>query len=213
MLYLRPFASTGAIAETEVQLMPVPGAGKVLSGLVMDRTEADFEAGVEQALRPAGLLVALGEPDGHIGAGRIAGLEADWQRAADRLMEAARLIVLLPSIRGGTLWEVERLLAGGLIANTNVIDPPNNEAPGKAGYSHSREWGEPSRRVCRVRFQLAAERSRRHALLVRGLGGAHPVKAGLRARFCQHPGLCRAGSRRRAGRARSQSIERKRAHA
>ena len=88
-----------------------------------------------------GPLVALGEPMEHVGAGRIRIGEDQWRDAVKLLSDHAALIILLPSSRPGTLWEVERLLESGLIARTIIVDPPN-AAGGKNHYDQGSEWAQ-----------------------------------------------------------------------
>jgi hypothetical protein len=55
-------------------------------------------------------LVALGEHDALIfGAGLAYSSEAEWREAFSALAEAVRLIVIVPSSRPGTLWELSQL--------------------------------------------------------------------------------------------------------
>ena len=144
-LYLRPFASTdhiGANVDKFVRMRPVAG-GPTMLAMGSDRLE--FESVVEQALRPIGPLVALGKPLEHRGAGRIEVSDGDWQDAILRLMAAARLIVLLPSSRPGTTWEVRTLLAAGRLAKTIVVDPPDHLGRSDRDYDPSAEWHEVRR--------------------------------------------------------------------
>jgi hypothetical protein len=135
-LYLRPFSSTNVFLE-EVLARQSFGA----SVFVATSTQFELEQQIEQATRRVGPLVALGEPLEHIGAGRIRIGEDQWRDAVKVLSDHAALIILLPSSRPGTLWEVERLLESGLIARTVVVDPPN--APGgRSHYDPGSEWAQ-----------------------------------------------------------------------
>jgi|GEM_PF-2790449 len=140
VLYLRPFASTDRIDTYTAQTFEIQGAqpGMVSHGLAPQRME--FERQVEEALRPFGLLVGLGRPLEHLGAGRIQISDEDWKMTIRRLMDAADLIVLLPSARGGTIWEVDQLLESGAIAKTIVIDPPNPPDAVADGFDLAAEW-------------------------------------------------------------------------
>ncbi len=130
-LYLRPFLSTGAFSEIS------PGvAGMPLSGL--GGAEIELEAQIESAVRPLGRMVALGLPLEHIGAGRILVDEADWKGAIRLLMKQAKLIIMLPSSRQGTLEEIDMVLGSDLIERTVFIDPPNLAR--KARFDHAADW-------------------------------------------------------------------------
>ncbi len=141
-LYLRPFASTdhiGTEVERFVRMRPVAGGPTILA---MGSDRLEFESILERALRPIGPLVALGAPLEHMGAGRIRVDDSQWQDAIERLMEAARLIVLLPSSRPGTTWEVRTLLSAGRLAKTIVVDPPDHLGRSDRDYDPSAEWQE-----------------------------------------------------------------------
>ena len=140
-LYLRPFASTNEIdVETARTIQIKGGVGAATHLVAADRLE--FEAEIEKSLRGIGPLVALGQPLEHRGAGRILVEDAVWREAITALMSASRLIVLLPSSRAGTHWEVDRLLSEpDLMAKTVVIDPPDGSGPEDASeYDPAREW-------------------------------------------------------------------------
>lgn len=141
-LYLRPFASTDAIGETDAHFVQVQATRPGPIQLAMGADRLEFEAQIEKALRPLGALVALGQPLEHEGAGRIPVTDGAWQDAIAALMEAAQLIILLPSSRPGTNWEVERILTGGYLPKTLVVDPPNTAGSKSRTYDHAREWAD-----------------------------------------------------------------------
>jgi hypothetical protein len=132
-VYLRPFASTGEISDVSISA-PVPG----LSGVNFGGEEIELEAQMERAVRPLGPLVALGRPLEHIGAGRILVGEDEWRGAIKLLLSKARLIIMLPSARLGTLEEVEMIIDSGLIGRAVLIDPPNMSASKK--FNQPEEW-------------------------------------------------------------------------
>lgn len=134
-LYLRPFASTG-VFETVGMGAATGGAGGSISALVGAKIE--LEAQMERAVRPLGRLVALGRPLEHIGAGRLQVDDDKWKEAVRLLMSKARLLIVLPSSRIGTLDEIEMILESGLIERTVVIDPPNISQ--SKDFDHSAEW-------------------------------------------------------------------------
>jgi hypothetical protein len=106
-LYLRPFESVNRMT------IQAPSGPDSL-GKVTDFEEILLKA-VEGLYRGPhrlwGLsLVALGEHDALIfGAGLAYSGEAEWQEAFSTLAEAVRLIVIVPSARPGTLWELSQL--------------------------------------------------------------------------------------------------------
>ncbi len=149
-LYLRPFASTDEIDQSAAFATPL-AAGDVTHIAIGD-DRAELEAEIEWALRPIGPLVALGAPMEHQGAGRILVQDTEWRDAVRRLVDAARLIVLLPSSRMGTLWEVRQLLNGEALAKTLIIDPPNDHPEDSDRFKAAAEWDA-------VRAAFAADRS------------------------------------------------------
>lgn len=151
-LYLRPFASTNVISAT---------GGFI--GFVAERVE--LEGQVERATRPIGGLVALGAPLEHIGAGRIQVPDTEWRAAIDLLLKHARLIVMLPSSRQGTLEEISMILGSDLVTRTVLIDPPNLGS--SKHYDHAREWAKLQQVFSKAQFELPAE-ERRGALLYYG---------------------------------------------
>jgi hypothetical protein len=108
-LYLRPFAVTG-----------------VLEVDVSDRWDekVELESVLAEALWPLGPVVALGQPGEHLGAGRIAVDEEEWRQAVEKLMRQAQRILLIPSNRPGTLWEIQRILDLELLSRTIFVMPP-----------------------------------------------------------------------------------------
>ncbi len=135
VLYLRPFASTDAIADTDTHVIHAGDPAMVTAAT--ERLE--FEAQIERAVRPIGQLVALGAPLEHEGAGRILTSEDRWRDEAAALMDAATLIILLPSPNAGTLWEVDQLVGTDRMRKTIVIDPPN-AASERPDYDPAAEW-------------------------------------------------------------------------
>jgi hypothetical protein len=137
-LYLRPFASTNAVQEDVIAPMSFAvGGGLFLAG----STRFELEQQIERATRSLGPLVALGEPLEHVGAGRIRVEEDTWRGAVEVLTGSADLIVLLPSSRAGTLWEVERILSSDLISRTVFVDPPNRVRKDST-YAQGAEWAQ-----------------------------------------------------------------------
>lgn len=160
-VYLRPFASTGAFSQTFATAAIGPGA------LAGETTE--LEAQIERALRPLGPLVALGAPLEHIGAGRIKVADDAWQEAIKLLLSHARLIVMLPSSRAGTLHEIDMILSSDLIRRAVLIDPPN--LGGSKLFNQAAEWSKVKEAFERHRFELP-EDNKGGSLLFYGDGRA-----------------------------------------
>lgn len=150
-LYLRPFATTNEIEQNVLSPM-VAGASSSSFSYVSSRYE--LERQIERATRKVGPLVALGEPLEHIGAGRVKVTDDTWQRAVELLSDHAALIVLLPSSRAGTLWEVERILNSDLVKRTVMIDPPNGEGRWGRKYSQADEWGQVRSAFAKRGFEI-----------------------------------------------------------
>ncbi len=140
VLYLRPFASTDQIATEDLRAIAVRNDPSGPVSHVIGTERFEFEAELERALRPIGPLVALGHPMEHLGAGRIPATDDDWTQAIAPLMDAACLIVLLPSPRPGTSWEVERILTSGALYRTIVVDPPDDHENDDSAYDPAQEW-------------------------------------------------------------------------
>jgi hypothetical protein len=111
VLYLRPFATTGAITAS---FNDVEGT-------------TEFEAFMRRTVDKSAPLVALGLPsDTKEGAGRIRVEDADWQRIAMKLMLAAKAIIVLPGPQEGTIWEIDNILANDdLRAKSVFVRPPS----------------------------------------------------------------------------------------
>jgi hypothetical protein len=135
-LYLRPFAATNEIDDEVLQ--PI-AAGMPMLSFAFAPARYELEQQIERATRDVGPLVALGEPLEHVGAGRVRVTDDTWQDAVRLLTRHAALIVLLPSARPGTLWEIEHILDTGLVERTVMIDPPNLSRKGDR-YHQENEW-------------------------------------------------------------------------
>ncbi len=138
VLYLRPFASTDQIDAEVAKSVRVSGPTGTQVVFATDRIE--FEEQIEKALRPFGLLVGLGRPLEHIGAGRIVVSDEIWKQAISAMMDHSELIVLLPSSIGGTSWEVGELMKSGRMNKTIVVDPPNAAGARRPDYNPAAEW-------------------------------------------------------------------------
>jgi hypothetical protein len=143
ILYLRPFASTNAV--------------HVIVRINYKSTmTVELEEELAIAVRPIGHLITLGESLEHFGAGRIVSSEAGWQEAARRLIHHAALIIVLPSTRPGTLWEIEYLLANGYMRKTVFLDVPNIRVA-SSHFAQQTEWAGVGALVTASGYQWPAD--------------------------------------------------------
>lgn len=174
VLYLRPFASTDKVSDEGFGHMPAPLRAGLAGNIMSAPDRFELEAQLEHAVRPIGTLVGLGAPLEHIGAGRILTSDANWQDVIQKLMSYAKLIILLPSSREGTLWEIERLIDTGHIKRTILIDPPNGSVRGGA-FDHAVEWDDIRYVMAERGYDLPPD-NRRGAMLFFGTE-KHPILA------------------------------------
>jgi hypothetical protein len=113
-LYLRAFATTGKLPQAanhhpyEARYRPV-----------FD----DMEEALAKAMEPSAPMVALGLPGEHIGGGRIETTEESWRESFERLASSAKVLLLLPSARPGTLHEIGWIDERGLWPKTVLFMP------------------------------------------------------------------------------------------
>ncbi len=100
-------------------------------------------------------MIALGAPLEHIGAGRIQVGDNAWREAIALLLKHARLIVVLPSSRAGTLQEIGIILGSALVTRTVMIDPPNLGTT--KAYNHAIEWAKVQAAFKEASFYLPDE--------------------------------------------------------
>lgn len=117
-LYLRAFETTAR--------MPYE-AGFSVSAVDLrqaDDAETDLETGLAEAVEGDIPLVALGKPGEHHGAGRILTSDDRWQSDLALLADKATILFMVPSVRPGTLWEVDRIISDRLLHKTIWFQPP-----------------------------------------------------------------------------------------
>lgn len=107
-LYLRPFLSTGKLVVKNPEYSFIPSVSRFTEGEFID-TETLFA----RVLEPSTKLVAFGRPGEHIGGGRVLATEEEWRDRFANLAERATGILLVPSHREGTLWEMRWLKEHG----------------------------------------------------------------------------------------------------
>ena len=117
-LYLRAFETTGRLNVPLFLRLRKLSIG--FNSLVTN----DLESYVSQAISRVGPMVALGHPGETIGAGRILTGEESWKTDIGTLMKRAKGILLVPSDRPGTLWEIDTLKQEGLLGKVIFVMPP-----------------------------------------------------------------------------------------
>ena len=115
-LYLRTFGVTGALPTGQ---QPLETVSPLLRGPVLD-----FETLLAEAVEPFAPLVGLGQPGEHLGAGRIRTDDTAWQDFVLRLANRAEMILVIPSGRPGTAWELKTLAGGDLWKKAVYLMPP-----------------------------------------------------------------------------------------
>jgi hypothetical protein len=118
-LYLRAFETTGKL-HVPLYLRLRRKFIWVGQRLVTD----DLESYASLAVGSVAPLIALGKPGEAIGAGRIVTDDASWQADIITLMRRAKGILLVPSERPGTVWEMDTLKREGLLSKVVFIMPP-----------------------------------------------------------------------------------------
>jgi hypothetical protein len=100
----------------------------------------DLETTLAYSLRDMLPIVALGQPGEHLGAGRIETTDEHWQEEILRLMDNARLILIVPSHRPGTVWEILTLREEQYLSKTIFIMPPDRAEIKLEGLPYSALW-------------------------------------------------------------------------
>lgn len=119
ILYLRAFTTTSRLR---------------LSGM-------DMETVIAYSVAPYLPMIALGEPGEHVGAGRVLTTEQEWRSLVLKLIDRAPMILVVPSNRAGTLWEVGQLRDRSCLNKTVFLMPPASisELPVKQDWQQARE--------------------------------------------------------------------------
>lgn len=118
-VYLRPFGSENLLATQPYS---------VVSGEIPQHIDA--ESLLQRALAPRLSLVALGAPAAQQASGRFVAGEDAWQETASLLIRWARLLILLPSDRAGTMWEIRAIVQEGVLDRTIFLMPETPPAGG-----------------------------------------------------------------------------------
>jgi hypothetical protein len=120
-LYLRAFETTGRLHVPLFLRLRKISIG--LNRLVTN----DVESYVSSAIRRIAPLVALGRAGEAIGAGRIVTDDDHWKADIRVLMDRAKAILVVPSDRPGTMWEIETLKNSDLLHKVIFIMPPRSK--------------------------------------------------------------------------------------
>jgi hypothetical protein len=152
-LYLRAFETTGRLH------IPLFLRLRKLSVGMSSLSTNDVESHLSDAIRRIGPLIALGHPGETFGAGRIDTDDSKWTADIRVLMARARGILLVPSHRPGTLWEIETLKNEGWLAKCIFIMPPR-----AVGELDTKQRWEVARQALAL-HQLDAPEYQEHGLL------------------------------------------------
>jgi hypothetical protein len=152
LVYLRAFETTGKLKAPWFMFANDLGLQRLRS--------TEQESYLAWAVRKLGPLVALGEPGEHLGAGRIKTTDADWQQAVKALVGKAKAVLIIPSDRPGTLWEVQYLRSEGLLPKTVFIMPPEAR-----GFDWRARWNDARKAL--GDFGAALPEYDRHGLMFR----------------------------------------------
>lgn len=144
-LYLRAFVTTDAYRGQDVKYVKMMAAQQTALAFVPFGTSVgavinaqgaakkdpeqarELELALVKAVGATAPLVCLGAPLEHRGAGRAKVADAAWQDAVRLFCEKAELIILAPSERPGTRWEVDYVLENGLMDRCVIINLPDQE--------------------------------------------------------------------------------------
>lgn len=143
-VYLRAFETTGKLR------VPLFIRLRRASLEAMRGVTDDLESFVSAAVRSVGPLIALGRPGEGIGANRIETAEGAWQNDVDLLVRRSRGVLLVPSDRPGTLWEIQQLAAQGLLSKVIFVMPPRTAGD----YDSAARWEDARRAVTQLGLEL-----------------------------------------------------------
>jgi hypothetical protein len=136
-LYLRAFETTGRMRCKADSSMKAP----VFDSRNFDDRLSDFETVLAESVETGMPMVALGEPGEHTGAGRVASSQNCWKEEIELLTSSATVILLLPSTRPGTLWEMNFLHSNRLFKKTIIAVPAKHSRPDFLSRDHDEyDW-------------------------------------------------------------------------
>jgi len=153
-LYLRAFETTGKL-NVPLYLRVRRKCIWIYQRLVTD----DLESYTSLSVRKIAPLIALGRPGESIGAGRVRTDTERWQADIVTLMHRSKGILLIPSDRPGTLWEMDTLNRERLFSKVVFIMPPRTTGE----YDTSARW-EAARKAMAVHGLEAPQHQERGML-------------------------------------------------
>jgi hypothetical protein len=170
-LYLRAFETTGKL-NVPMYLRVRRKCIWIYQRLVTD----DLESYTSLSVRKIAPLIALGRPGECVGAGRVLDDTEHWQADIVTLMHRSKGILLIPSDRPGTLWEMDTLKREGLFSKVVFVMPPRStgeydtsarwEAARKAMAAHGLEAPEHQARGMLFRLDSDGRLARAEPLLL-----------------------------------------------
>ncbi|MCU0285600.1 MAG: hypothetical protein MUF15_04290 [Acidobacteria bacterium] len=122
MLYLRPFELTNRMRFNNLssRMLMTPES-------LYEAREKDLETIIAEQISDSTPLVALGEPGEHIGAGRLLSTEENWKQIIQIMARAFGRILVIPSDRPGTKWELQWLKNEQYLDKCYFLMPPQPE--------------------------------------------------------------------------------------
>jgi hypothetical protein len=120
-LYLRPFFVTNRLTAAN----PSYHSSPLTTASYLHRRVIDLEERLLVALAPMPLY-ALGRRGEAVGAGRLQTSNDVWQQQFIAWAQNATLIIVIPSDRPGTRWELEWLKSQGELSRCVFIVPPSD---------------------------------------------------------------------------------------
>jgi hypothetical protein len=130
-LYLRAFETTGRL---NIPLfLRLQKLGKIWGQILTN----DVESYVSSIVVRIAPLIALGQPGEMNGAGRILTENKSWMKDIQLLLDRCRAILMVPSHRPGTLWEIEVIKRKELLRKCVFIMPPRSH---KKNFDMRERW-------------------------------------------------------------------------
>lgn len=150
VLYLRPFDSTGRVLQ-DVHYESTDSRGEKR----VRHKRFELEAQFAEAARRTCAFIGLGQSLEHVGAGRIEVDDQSWKEAIRKLMQNARLIVMVPVTNPGTLWELDQIIENSWLSKTLLLNIPEEERIwDKPRFQQSDDWPLIQQRLANAGFSL-----------------------------------------------------------
>ena len=119
-LYLRPFYIKDQLFSPRPSPIRTPFLPRAWT-----KIHKEIETLLAMSLYPSGELVGMGIPGHYIsGAGKVKSDDRDWKKLISLLSIHSLAVILIPSERPGTLWEIKMLRDSGLLPKTVFVMPP-----------------------------------------------------------------------------------------